>query len=58
MERMGKRIDEARKEFDALVSTRRQKLERPLKQIEELRMEKGISIELPPDEGELTTDES
>ncbi|MFH1577663.1 MAG: DNA recombination protein RmuC [Candidatus Omnitrophota bacterium] len=56
MDRMGKRIDEARKEFDFLITTRRKQLERPLKQIDELRTEKGINIEMLPDESEETTD--
>lgn len=55
MDRMGNRIDDARREFDALVSTRRNQLERPLKQIEELRTEKGINIEMLPDENESNT---
>jgi DNA recombination protein RmuC len=58
MDRMGKRIDDARKEFDALVSTRRQKLERPLRQIEQLRREKEINIEMLGDENEEVTQES
>jgi len=59
MDRMGKRIDDARAEFEALVSTRRKKLERPLKQIEQLRTEKGLNhIEMLPDESESITNES
>jgi len=58
MDRMGKRIDDARHEFDSLVSTRRNQLERPLKQIEELRRDKGIDIEMLPDEKEETIEES
>ena len=58
MDRMGNRIDDARREFDALLSTRRQQLERPLKQIEELRTEKGINIEMLTNEKEETIEES
>jgi len=58
MERMGNRIDDARHEFDILLSTRRQQLERPLKQIEELRTEKGINIEMLTNETEETIEES
>jgi len=58
MDKMGNRIEDTRKEFDALISTRRSQLERPLKQIEELRTEKGINIEMLPDESEETTNES
>ena len=42
LEKMGKKIDEAQNEFSALNSTRRTQLERPLKQIEDLRKQKGI----------------
>ena len=42
MEKMGKKIEEARAEFDNLATTRRTQLEKPLRQIEELRMQKGI----------------
>lgn len=45
MDKMGKKIEEAQKEFAYLVSTRRNKLERPLQQIEELRQQKGIELE-------------
>lgn len=43
LEKMGKKIEEAQNEFTALTSTRRKKLERPLKQIEDLRIQKGIA---------------
>jgi DNA recombination protein RmuC len=56
MDRMGKRIEDARREFDSLVSTRRKQLERPLRQIEEIRTEKGINIEMLTDENESTAD--
>lgn len=42
LERMGKRIEEAQKEFESLTSTRRNQLERPLRQIENLRRQKNI----------------
>ncbi|MFC1657827.1 DNA recombination protein RmuC [Candidatus Omnitrophota bacterium] len=57
MDKMGSKIDDARTEFDALVSTRRQQLERPLKRIEELRTAKGITIEMLPDEKEESAEE-
>lgn len=44
LERMGKRIEEARKEFESLTSTRRNQLERPLRQIENLRRQKNIPL--------------
>lgn len=46
LEKMGKRIDEAQKEFVVLTSTRRNQLERPLRQIEDLRKQRGILPEL------------
>jgi DNA recombination protein RmuC len=51
LEKMGKKIDEAQKEFNTLTSTRRNQLERPLRQIEDLRKQKGILPELSLDEG-------
>jgi DNA recombination protein RmuC len=49
MEKMGKKIDEARAEFDSLATTRRNQLERPLRLIDELRAQKGIpAADLPP----------
>ena len=50
MEKMGKRIDDAKLEFDHLVSTRKNQLERPLKEIERMRQEQGSL--LPSDEVE------
>jgi len=41
-----------------LLSTRRQQLERPLKQIEQLRTEKGINVEMLTNEAEETIEES
>jgi len=42
MERMGKRIEEAQKEYESLVSVRKNQLERSLLKIEELRKEKHL----------------
>lgn len=41
MEKMGRRIEDAQKEYNALVTTRRNQLERPLRQIEELRVQQA-----------------
>ena len=41
-DKLGNKIKEAQDEFDALTSTRRNKLERPIKKIEDLRRQKGI----------------
>ncbi len=43
LEKMGKKIDEAQKEYYTLTTTRTNQLERPLRKIEELRKQKGIS---------------
>lgn len=51
LEKMGKKIDEAQKEFNLLTSTRRNQLERPLRQIDDLRKQKGVFLELSLDEG-------
>ncbi len=42
MDKMGKRIEDAKQEFDHLVSTRKNQLERPLGKIETMRREQGI----------------
>ena len=44
-EKMGRRIEDVRKEFASLTSTRKNQLERQLARIEELRTQKGIPIE-------------
>jgi DNA recombination protein RmuC len=49
---MGDRLDAARKEYDTLVTTRSNMLERPLKKIKELSGQQEIAIE-----GEITLDE-
>lgn len=45
MEMMGKKLDEAQKAYDELISTRKNQLEKPLSKIDALRSEKGIEIE-------------
>jgi DNA recombination protein RmuC len=42
---MGKRIEDAHAEFMTMKSTRRNQLEKPLRQIEELRRENRLPIE-------------
>ena len=42
---MGKRLDEAKKEYDVLTTTRSNMLEKPLKKIEELRKQEAIAFE-------------
>lgn len=45
LEKMGARIEDAKKEYEALTTTRKNQLDRQLKKIEELRQEKGILLE-------------
>jgi DNA recombination protein RmuC len=54
LEKMGKRIDDAQREFTTLNSTRRNQLERPLRRIEDLRKQKGIPDEGSFDEGDVS----
>ncbi|RJQ16654.1 MAG: DNA recombination protein RmuC [Nitrospiraceae bacterium] len=42
---MGERLDSAKKEYDAIITTRSNMLERPLKKIEELRKQKAITFD-------------
>jgi DNA recombination protein RmuC len=42
---MGERLDAAKKEYDALVTTRSNMLEKPLKKIEDLRQQKALEVE-------------
>lgn len=42
---MGERLDAAKKEYDTLITTRSNMLERPLKKIDELRKQKAISLD-------------
>lgn len=42
---MGDRLDAARKEYDTLVTTRSNMLERPLRKIDELGRQKAIALE-------------
>lgn len=45
MDKLGKKIDDSRKQFDELHTTRVRSLEKPLRKIEELRQHKGIQIQ-------------
>lgn len=44
-EMMGKRLDDAKKEYDSLITTRSNMLERPLKKIDDLRKQKSIAFD-------------
>ena len=54
LEIVGKRIGDAQKEYDTLITTRRRKLEKPLSKIESLRTERGLPIAPSEDEGIIT----
>jgi len=56
LEKMGKKIDEAQNEFHTLTTTRRKQLDRPLKQIEDLRKQKGIPLDAALSEEEVVDD--
>lgn len=47
MDKMGVKIHQAQEEYDRLTTTRRNQLERQLRRIEDLRLEKGIEPEPP-----------
>ncbi len=55
LERMGKKIEEAQKEYVLLTSTRRNQLERPLRKIDDLREQKGLPSETLPVENDIIT---
>jgi DNA recombination protein RmuC len=46
MDKAGRKLDEARDEFQRMVTTRRNKLEKPLYEIEDMRRQKGIEDEI------------
>ena len=53
MEKMGRKLDDARDEYQKMITTRRNKLEKPLQKIEDLRRLKGIEPELAIGEAEV-----
>jgi len=46
MDKMGKRIEDAQKEFDHLLSTRKNQVEKPLQEIEKIRREQRIQVNI------------
>src|SRR5213594_1065853 len=44
LELVGKRIGDAQKEYEALTTTRRRQLEKPLNRIEDLRVQRGLPV--------------
>ncbi len=53
MDKAGRKLDEARDEFQKMITTRRTKLEKPLGEIEDLRRRKGIGDEIALGEAEV-----
>jgi DNA recombination protein RmuC len=53
MEKMGKKLDEAQAEFQTMSTTRRNQLDRPVKLIEDLRLQRGLEPEPLPAEAEI-----
>ena len=56
MDKMGAKIHQAQEEYDRLTTTRRNQLERQLRRIEDLRLEKGIEPEPPLLEADVNLD--
>lgn len=56
MDKMGVKIHQAQEEYDRLTTTRRNQLERQLRRIEDLRLEKGIEPEPPLLEADVQLD--
>lgn len=56
MDKMGVKIHQAQEEYDRLTTTRRNQLERQLRRIEDLRLEKGIEPEPPLLEADVNLD--
>ncbi len=57
LEVLGRRINDAQKEYESLVTTRRRQLERPLNRIEEIRRARSISLPAQGDSGKNTQEE-
>lgn len=57
MEKMGRRLEDARREYENLTGTRKTQLEKPLRDIEELRKESNLALEELASPGETPDDE-
>jgi DNA recombination protein RmuC len=57
LELVGKRIEDAHKEYETLTTMRRRQLEKPLNKIEDLRMQRGLPIAVDEDTS-VSTEES
>jgi DNA recombination protein RmuC len=58
MDKAGRKLDEAREEFQRMITTRRNKLEKPLYEIEDMRRQKGIEDVIALGEAEVTAVEA
>jgi DNA recombination protein RmuC len=58
MDKAGRKLDEARDEFQRMITTRRNKLEKPLNEIEDMRRQKGIEDEIALGEADATAVEA
>ena len=58
LEQLGKRIEEASKDYESLTITRRRKLETPLNRIEELRTQRQLPLAQIDDEPNLYNTET
>ena len=58
MDKAGRKLDEAREEFQRMITTRRNKLEKPLYEIEDMRRQKGIEDVIALGEAEATAVEA
>jgi DNA recombination protein RmuC len=58
MDKAGRKLDEAREEFQRMITTRRNKLEKPLYEIEDMRRQKGIEAEIALGEAEAAAVEA
>ena len=58
LELLGKRISDTQKEYEALTTTRRRQLERPLNKIESLRTQRGLLVAPEEDEEPLLANEA
>lgn len=58
LEQLGKRIEEASKDYESLTITRRRKLETPLNRIEELRTQRQLPVAQIDDEPDLENSET
>lgn len=55
LEQLGKRISDAQKDYESLVTTRKRQLEKPLNRIDSLRSQRGLQIAV--DEGDELNEE-